>query len=125
MLDEENASWVLLAADRHSATRLKNYCLDWISKNAEKILDTESFRNLTASDPQLVVEILRVTSDPDGEAQRGIKRKRIDSIKKNKNKHVKHNSLMDDDMDDDFLDDLMPPPKQPPSKKRRSARRRS
>jgi speckle-type POZ protein len=123
MLDGENASWVLLAADRHSATRLKHYCLDWISKNAEKILDTESFRNLTSSDPQLVVEILRVTSDPDGEAQKGIKRKRSMKLKKRIEKEAMDDEDVEDD--DDFKNLMPPPPKQPPHKKqRRSSRKR-
>lgn len=123
MLDVENASWVLLAADRHSATRLKHYCLDWISKNAEKILDTESFRNLTSSDPQLVVEILRVTSDPNGEAQKGIKRKRSMKLKERTEKEALDNEDVEDD--DDFKNMMPPPPKQPPHKKqRRSSRKR-
>ncbi len=108
MLDVDNASWILLAADRHSATKLRSYCLEWISKNAQKVLETESFGNLTSSDPQLVVEILRVTSDPQGDAQKSImkKRKRVAELR-----------------DQEDNDDAMPPPQA--TKKRRSSRRKT
>jgi len=55
---------------------LREYCLEWISKHASEVLDTDSFRTLSESDPQLVVEILRVTADPSGP---NLKRKRSNS----------------------------------------------
>ena len=64
---------ILLAADRHSTPMLREYCLDWISKHASEVVDTDGFRTLSSSDPQLVVEILRVTAEPTGP---GSKRKR-------------------------------------------------
>ena len=54
---------------------LREYCLDWISKHASEVLETDSFKTLSSSDPQLVVDILRVTADPTGP---GLKRKRSD-----------------------------------------------
>ena len=114
MLDIENASWILLAADRHSAVQLKEYCLEWISKNAQKVLTTESFQNLSQSDPKLIVELLRVTSDPDGEAQKGIKRKR--SMRADEEEEE------EEEEEEDPFNGVMPPPA---TKKRRSTRRRS
>ena len=52
---------------------LREYCLEWISKHASEVLDTDGFKTLSESDPQLVVEILRVTADPNGP---NLKRKR-------------------------------------------------
>ena len=71
-------------------------------------METESFGNLTSSDPQLVVEILRVTSDPHGDAQKSImkKRKRVAELR-----------------DQEDNDDAMPPPQA--TKKRRSSRRKT
>lgn len=62
---------------------LREYCLDWISKHASEVLETESFRTLAESDPQLVVEILRVTADPNGP---NLKRKRSKSQLSSANK---------------------------------------
>ena len=60
---------------------LREYCLDWISKHAYEVLDTDSFRTLSSSNPDLVVEILRVKADPTGP---GMKRKRSHLEKKDR-----------------------------------------
>ena len=55
---------------------LRGYCLEWIAEHATEVLETESFRTLSTTNAPLVVEILRVTADPNGPAAPGIKRKR-------------------------------------------------
>ena len=77
-------------------------------------MTTESFQNLSQSDPKLIVDLLRVTSDPDGEAQKGIKRKR--SMRADEEEEE------EEEEEEDPFNGVMPPPA---TKKRRSTRRRS
>ena len=66
----------------HSASMLRRYCLEWISKHTSEVLETESFKALSKANPQLVVEILRVKAD--STKVQGVKRKRTDSDDKDK-----------------------------------------
>lgn len=61
----------------HSASMLRRYCLEWISKHASEVLETESFKALSKANPQLVVEILRVKAETTKVP--GMKRKRTNS----------------------------------------------
>ena len=68
---------------------LRGYCLEWIAQHATEVLETESFRTLSSTNAPLVVEILRVTADPNGPAAPAIKRKREQKSDSNSDGTVK------------------------------------
>ena len=55
-LSIESAVPLLLSADLHSADKLKENCLEFITGNAEKVMHTKSWEEMAYTRPDLMVQ---------------------------------------------------------------------
>ena len=55
-LDKTNATRLLVLADMHNATELKNETIDYINANSSSIGKTEGWKALVEGYPKLVIE---------------------------------------------------------------------
>eukprot|EP00118_Oscarella_pearsei_P019495 m.207774 g.207774 ORF g.207774 m.207774 type:complete len:383 (+) comp39697_c1_seq21:124-1272(+) len=58
-LNEENATDVLVLADRHSGSQLKNIAIDYINSHPEEVMETEGWKSLVKNNAQLVADAFR------------------------------------------------------------------
>ena len=58
-VDVETVATTLTLAEQNHAEELKKVCLEYVSKNLAAVINTDGYRHMTRSCPQLQAEILQ------------------------------------------------------------------
>ncbi|XP_011315454.1 speckle-type POZ protein B [Fopius arisanus] len=58
-VDEENAAYMLIQADRHCSHGLKDYIMQFMDDHLVKVVKTDSYKHLEKYHPALVMEMMR------------------------------------------------------------------
>lgn len=61
-VDVETVATTLTLAEQNHADELKKVCLDFVSRNLGAVMQTDGYRHMTSSCPQLQAEILQVST---------------------------------------------------------------